>query len=97
MDLSRAYGTNFVPAPPLGTSIASPPTSPAADDLVPVQREERGKRRNNITGEMPELEMRQNPARAVYMINIEIGKEDAHLLCMFIAALILSLLFTSRK
>lgn len=93
MDLSRAYGSNFLLAQPLGTSIANPPTSPAAEDVVPVQR----MRRNEITGEMAELEMRPNPGRAVYMINIEIGKEDAHLLCMFIAALILSLLFTSRK
>ena len=33
----------------------------------------------------------------IYAINIEIGRDDAHLLCVFIAVLILTLLLSSRR
>lgn len=33
----------------------------------------------------------------VYAINIEIGRDDAHLLCVFIAVLILTLFLSSRR
>ena len=90
MDLSAAYGAGFF-APPLG--MADPPPAPAPKDLVvpeqpdeilPVER-------------MPSRSKRRGDGGDVYMMQIEIGTDDAHLLAIFIAVLILSLLFSSRK
>jgi len=90
MDLSRAYGSNFTTQ-----SLGSPaPTTLPTDEIVPVQVIDGG----DNGSEVPKRPRRsRNREVDVYKIHIEIGRDDAHLLCMFIAALILSLVFTSRK
>lgn len=88
MDLSRAYGSNFM-TQPLGTQV---PTTLATEDIVPVQMLEAEGNCSAVTGGNTSC-----IPRDVYSIHIEIGRDDAHLLCMFIAALILSLLFSSRR
>lgn len=83
MDLSRAYGSNFG-TQPLRTPV---PATLDTEDIVPVQ----------MSVDSSSVTSTACTPRDVYSIHLEIGRDDAHLLCMFIAALILSLLFTSRK
>lgn len=97
MDLSHAYGASYL-AKPLGSATEPAPvtaddilpTQQASDDIVPMQQTD--------SGEVAPTR-RPRPARDgdMYMIHLEIGRDDAHLLCIFIAALILTMLFTSRK
>lgn len=95
MDLSAAYGAGYFAAP-LGMADDPPPVPPAPpaptglvvpeqpDEILPVER-------------MPFRSKRRGDRGDVYMMQIEIGTDDAHLLAIFIAVLILSLLFSSRK
>lgn len=89
MDLSVAYGAGYFAAP-LGMSEPTPPP-PAAGDSNTVQELE------EFVAAEPRSRRTADARRDVYSIHVEIGRDDVHLLCMFIAALILSLLFSSRK
>ena len=91
MNLSAAYGAAFAAAP-LGMTADVVPSTTAAtvasqesviDDEVPVAR------RNKP--------MQRRRSREMYAIHVEIGREDAHMLCLFIAVFILSLLFSARR
>lgn len=82
MDLSSAYGAGYF-ATPLGATHT--PQAPL-DEIGPAV-------------ELAEPQKHSTPNRRgdVYMIQLEIGRDDVQILCVFIAALILSLLFTSRR
>ena len=99
MDLSAAYGPAFF-APPLGmTDGGSSPTTAttvAQEDATeleqldtvqqPVPGSKRVRRHNRSTD-----------GNGTYAISVEIGRDEAHLLMIFIAVLILSLLFSAKK
>lgn len=89
MDLSVAYGAEYF-APPLDISEPTPPPPAAGDSNIVQELEE-------FVAAEPRSRRRADARRDVYSIHVEIGRDDVHLLCMFIAALILSLLFSSRK
>ena len=40
---------------------------------------------------------RRRPCQDMYSLHLHIGRDDAHLLCVFIAVLILTLLLSSRR
>ena len=100
MDLSAAYGAAFFAAPLGMTEGGSAPTTAAT-----VAQEE-------IATEMEQLDIAQQPVprtkrvrrhnrstdgSGTYAISVEIGRDEAHLLMIFIAVLILSLLFSAKK
>lgn len=87
MDLSAAYGADFFAA-------ASAPVGNASEDKTRTDTQQQAA----IVPEPPnEIAPSSNRSGDVYMIHLEIAREDVQILCLFIAALILSLLFTSRR
>lgn len=88
MDLSAAYGTGYFAAP-LGAAEDQTPTDTPPEPLDDIPP----------TVELTKHNKHSRSSRSgdVYMIHLEIGRDDVHILCMFIAALILSLLFSSRR
>lgn len=93
MNLSAAYGAAFAAAP-LGmtaaATVASQETAPVltdeAEEIVPVAPRRKPMQRHS-----------RSLGGDIYSVHVEIGTEEAHLLMMFLAVLILSLLFSARK
>ena len=98
MDLSAAYGAAFFAAPlrmtdgdlapTTAATVAQEETVPALTvaEPEPVPRTKRARRHNGPTD-----------SNGIYAIHVEIGRDEAHLLMIFIAVLILSLLFSGKK
>lgn len=100
MDLSAAYGAAFFAAP-LGMTNGALSSSTAATvatkvtDSAPTTTELE-------QPSVPRTKRAHKPTRfpdgsGIYAIHVEIGRDEAHLLMIFIAVLILSLLFSAKK
>lgn len=100
MDLSAAYGAAFSAAALGMAAEVVPPTTAAtvaSQESVPVLTDE-------VEGIVPVAPRRKPMHRHgrssggdIYSIHVEIGREEAHMLCLFIAVFILSLLFSARR
>ena len=94
MELSQAFGKFFQEEPVQVPTPAPKPTPVPKSEPKPVRKPVEPKR---------ELGMRylgsQQPGLIdpqFYMINIHIEKDDCHLICVFLAVLILSMLLTKK-
>ena len=105
MDLSAAYGAAFFAAPLGMTDGGLSPTTAATvaqEETVPALTATELEQLDTVQRPVarPKRVHRHNRSAdgsGIYAINVEIGRDEAHLLMIFIAVLILSLLFSAKK
>ena len=97
MNLSDVYGKSFAPPSSLGMENEPVPTSSEPDikpksQVVDVPRTPSSDQVQTIP-----IPSKSSGGGDVYFVHIEIGRDDCHLICMFLAVFIISFLFSSRK
>lgn len=105
MDLSVAYGAAFFAAPLGTTGVGSSPTTAATvaqAETVPALTATELEQLDRVQQPVPRTKRlhrreRSTDGNGIYAIHVEIGRDEAHLLMIFIAVLILSLLFSAKK
>ena len=92
MELSQAFGKFFQEEPPVTPPVQKP--EPVVKNAEPIKKtvqtpELRRDLGMRYLGSQPDLSQ-------FYMINIQIERDDCHLICVFLLVLILSMLLTKK-
>lgn len=103
MDLKKAFGGSYKPQVPQVPSVPSVPSVPPTkmekiDNVQSIQKfvQSSGKTLGAPRRVHNSKSKLGSPMSDIYMIQIQIGRDDCHLLCMFLLVFIISILLNKK-